>query len=47
MKKKVPSKLKLAKIKIADLSKTAHGGDNNRTLPITKYVTCSETQWVC
>ncbi|MBC9932088.1 hypothetical protein [Chitinophaga qingshengii] len=47
MKKKPASRLKLAKIKIAALSQTIAVADNNRTLPITKYVTCSETYWVC
>lgn len=47
MKKKTAQKLKLAKIKISSLSKATQGEDKNRTLPITKYVTCSETQWVC
>jgi hypothetical protein len=47
MKKKTSQKLKLAKIKISSLSKTTQSGEKNRTLPITKYVTCSETQWVC
>ncbi|HVI44985.1 MAG TPA: hypothetical protein VM802_08945 [Chitinophaga sp.] len=47
MKKKVASKLKLAKIKVSNLNQTATSGDNNRTLPITKYATCSATEWVC